>query len=143
MAVSGLITRPELGMSDLLLDNTTYEIRPGFDVGTVTRRRDVVRSPYVPGSFEVNSVPDQATLTLPLWVNGTTETARATAVTALLDAASQRVYEVEITVNGAAFRWTCDPADYSVAFDDAHLYAHKVPATLVIPRSPIPVAGPL
>lgn len=143
MSATGLITRAELSLADLVIDGSIYGFRPNPEIAKRTRRRTTAApSPFVWGTTETSSVPDQSVNTIVMTAKATSESALIGYVSALTDAVEQSTYEMAMTINGVTYRWTCDPADWAVAFDESHLFTRKANITLIMPRSPRAVTGP-
>lgn len=148
LTITGSVTRTELALADLALNDDTYKIiRGSWGPGEVVWRRQAVSSPYVDGSFLVNATRDQVTTPLGIRVTGSSRTDCMNKVGTLCRAFEQFSYELTITVDGTDFTYTCDPADYSWgeggALQTFHIKAYKQEVNFMIPRSPIPVAGPV
>lgn len=123
-----------------------YDI-DGIGPGAKSFRRNTVQSPYVPGRFITDIVADYQTAVLDVWVGGSSGSQLQTRVGTLLTAFEQFTYTLQVVIDGATYSWTCEPADSAVgqagAFEEWDLGAFGQEVHLTIPRSPIPVAGPL
>lgn len=140
--------------SPLVLTNSPYALGAGdgtgpsnFSPGQVVYSRVWATSAYVAGAVQVWSVPGEVSASLKVWI---TETAAAgwpqmmTDLTALIDAFQQSAYVLSLDIGGQTFAWNCVNADYEI--DDYPMEAVvglQLGATFTIPRSPIPVSGPV
>lgn len=146
LVVTGHITRTELGLGNLALNDDTYKIiRGGFGPGEVTWRRQYAQSPFSPGRYLVNAQKDQGALNLAVRVTGSSEDNCLAAMATLVAAMEQFEYDLSMTIGTTTYTYTCEPADYSIGeagqFQNFHLMAWKQELTAVVPRFPTPVAG--
>lgn len=142
-AHTATISRTELGMSSLSLQDTTYAVmNNSINGGVVQWRREVAVSPYVAGETEIGSVKDQVRSALTIRVTAGSHAALQTAVSTLVSAFSQKSYTLTLGFDGVTYAWTCGRADYSIAFDEAMRLRSVARCTFVLPRSPVPASGP-
>lgn len=138
-----------IGTTSLSLTSANgYVVRSdGIAPGAKSMRRNTVTSPYVPGRFITDLVADFQTAELDVLVQGTSAADLRTKIGALLTAAEQYAYTLQVVIDGQTYSWMCEPADSTVgdsgAFVEADMDLFQQVVHLSIPRSPIPVAGPL
>lgn len=140
---AGWITRDALSLTDLTICDSTYvldENGPG-DLA-VTWRRQLATSAYVHDAIEVAAVKDTSTMPLTFTVTGASIDAATDAVATLLEAVTQRTWELHLTVDSTEYAWSCRRADYNVGLAARDVLNFALPVRLSVPRSPIPLAGP-
>ena len=145
IAVACFITRTELALADLNLnDGSNYKVI-GIGPGSLEWNRQYAGSPYVHGEVLVNAVKAQGNLPMSIRCKGTTQSAREANVAALCRALEQFVYNITLTIEGVTYTWQCDPADYSLdekgEISKFHRLAKQTVVTAQVPRHPIPIAG--
>lgn len=155
--VAATVSRTSLGLGALSLTTAPYYLfqdspkASGLDPGQVVKSRIWATSPYVPGGIEVFSMPGITTMNLHVGVQDTSQAATLTDIDTLVTAFSQAGgYTLSASIGTGAsvgvFAWTCYDADYSI---DPYPIDSVVPTSpmygvhFVIPRSPIPVSGPI
>lgn len=144
MNVTGSITRTELSLGALTLGSGDYLIlAEGMDFGPVTWRRQEARSPFIHGAIPTGQTKDITSAMMGIRVLGTTQSQLASNIDALVDAVSQWTYQINLDLDGTDYTWQCYSADYAVGASDDRFDLLDVEVRLVIPRSPVPVAGPL
>lgn len=141
MAVTGSITStPNI----TLVGGSTYDIiQDSLVVGQMTWRREVATSPYVHGEVEVGAVRAAGQVAMTVRVSAADQSALQTAIDNLIDAVSVQSYTLSISLDGTAYTWTCGRASYSVTFDVGMYRGKRARVALVVPRHPVPVAGPI
>ena len=137
------ITRAELSLATLNLnDPGTYAIR-SFDRGRVRRRAQWARSPYVEGATQVGQVRDLVEMDLAMDVEATTQATLQTRLDTLYDAFSQSTYTLTYGLDGTTYAWTCFPAEYDAALAATlTVFGMVLPVGLIIPSQPVATAGP-
>ena len=143
LTLAAAVTRTELGLTDLdINDIATYELAKQLNNGTVSWRKEIAQSPFYEGRFVVHEVKDAVEMSLIVYVHGESYPVINTRVQTLLEAFTEQYsYDLKITVNGQQHTWTCERADYDVAFATETVNALKVPVQLTTMRHPSPVAG--
>lgn len=143
ISVSASVTRNELSLGDLdLNDGVNYQLAKNFSAGSVTWRKQTVESPFYEGRYVVHEVKDAAETRLTVYVFGASYPALNSNLETLLAAfTEQSSYDVIITTEGQEHRWTCERADYEVAFATETVNALFVPVTFTMMRTPTPVSG--
>lgn len=144
--VAVTITRTELSLATLTLTNPgTYDVRvTPLNFGQHNWRRQFVRSPYVEGATEVGRARDITYGEMVVDVQGASQAALKTGLTALLAAFHQSSYTLTVTVDGEAYAWSCLAADVDsvgIASDDA-VFGLTQPVALRFPRQPVATTGP-
>lgn len=149
MSRSLLVSRTELSLSDLQLWDPPTFLLPegGFSIGPQTHRREVATSPFTPGRYLIGLVPDVQTNRLVVQVRGTSGADLRAQVTTVLAAFTQSTYTVTSNYDGLIGSWACEPADYSVGaegvVDEFDLSFYEQAVTLLFPRSPLVLSGPI
>jgi hypothetical protein len=117
----------------------------GMDPGQVINSRIWATSAFVAGAVQVWSVPGEVAATLKVYVYETTDqTDLRTDLTSLIDAFQQPSYTLAFDIGGATYSWSCANADYAIdAFPIIAVVGLCLGVTFDIPRSPIPVSGPI
>lgn len=143
MLLSGHVSRAVGGNLDIE-DPGTYRIVT-LDVGGISWRRATAKSPYQHGEFLVGAVKDVMTGVIAIRCYGVDAAALQSAVVDLLAAFAQFSYNVNVTINGEAHEWSCEPADAQMnqgqGFDKFAEGAKQQLWVFHFPRSPIPVEG--
>lgn len=118
-----------------------------FGPGPRTWRRETITSPFMSGRWLIDSQLDTSNAPMDVFVFGTTASQFATRTDALLDAFSQRTYNLQLTIDGVLYEWACEPADIAPGadgeFNIGDLAAFGQDFHLSIPRDPVPVNGVL
>lgn len=118
-------------------DHRHYELHPDSLTGQQVRhRRMTAQSPYVPGSFTVQSVPENVEERVSVWVRGDSHHDMMTALRVLGEAFSQLQYTMEWTLEDHRFYWQCQVADYQVESQREFLHARLSRLTAQVPRTP-------
>jgi hypothetical protein len=147
-------TSLSLGTLSIAADPSSGYILETFGPGRRQWDRATAESPWVHGRALTGSRMLQGELTGVVCVYADAAASAATLGTrldALVDALSQFSYTVTFThtegVTSQAWTWTCEPADLDIGdaglFADDDLAALIQPVAFRIPRSPIPLAGPI
>lgn len=122
-----------------------YEI-VGVGPGGRTWRRDVVEGRYTHGRTLLNAVLETRTMPLRVRVSGATWVEVATRAQAMVDAVSERMFLMTITIEGVATPAVCEPADVALAgsdeWDKFGIMALQQDYVLTIPYDPVKVALP-
>lgn len=141
--VTAFVTRGELELGLLNInDGDNFILGKGLQVGKLVWRKDTVTSPYVHGRFPVREVMDAIETTLVVYAKGESHAVLTENIGVLIAPfTEQSEYELRINVEGQAYHWRCERADYEVAFATETLNALMVPVQFTIYRSPIAVAG--
>lgn len=117
----------------------------GIGPGTMTWRRETVTSPLVAGRVLLSAVKDVQTVTLKVRVRATSYVELEQRINDLLAAFEQRSYSMRISYGGVTKAWTCEPADQAIGdqgvFVEGDLRGFQQVVTLMVPRSPVPIAG--
>lgn len=145
LTLTALVTRTELSLAALDIDDgTNFILGKGLDAGTVSWRKEVVTSPFYAGRVPVHEVKDSVEMTLVVYILGATHATLMTNLQTLLNAfTEQSTYEVQLTIEGQSYHWTCERADYQVGFATETLNARYIPVSLSFHRHPEPAAGVL
>lgn len=149
MSRSLLVSRDELSLADLQLWAPPTFLLPegGFAIGAQTHRRETITSPFTPGRFLIGLVPDVQVNRLVVQVRGSSGSDLRSLVGTVLAAFTQTSYTVTSNYDGLIGSWDCEPADYSVGaegvVDEFDLSFYEQAVTLLFPRSPLPLTGPV
>jgi hypothetical protein len=101
-------------------------------------------SPYVAGKQLVLATPDNATLDLRLIIDGTSMADMQAKIAPIIAAIrGQLSFQVTISFDAAVYTWNCWTGDYQVAMNQLWMFGYLCPLYLTLPRSPIPIAGPV
>lgn len=111
MSLSVWVTRTELGLADLQLNQLPYKVSD-WDPGQQAWRRTWVDSQMVHGRVLLHAAKEVRFGALDLLVAGDTQAGRDTNRTALTNAFSQFDYEVRRDIDGHVQAWRCEPADW-------------------------------
>lgn len=142
-AVTLTITRTELALATLNLnDPGIYAIR-SFNRGRVRRRYNWAKSPYVEGATLVGAPRELVEMDLAMDVEASTQADLQTRTATLFTAFSQTSYTLTYGLDGTTWAWTCGPAEYDagLASNDA-VFSFVLPVGLIIPAQPVATAGP-
>ncbi len=146
LAITGTVTRTELGLADLGLNTDAYKIIE-WGPGVVAQARMKVGSPYIHGDFLVAAKKEQVEMPLGVRVTGSTYIDCWNKVGTLLRAFEQFAFVVTVVQDGTTFQYTCESADYAVGeggiVQKFHMMAYKQEVRFLIPRRPNPTTGPV
>lgn len=143
LTVAATISRAELGLGNLQLNQAPYTITPEISPGQVEFRRATVESPYVEGTFSTHVVKGQGQGQVVIDVRESTHAAAQTAIQTLIDAFTQSTFVFTLSLNGTSYAWDCETADYSVGFAHERLHAIVIPVAFSFPRFPTANQGPI
>lgn len=148
LVVAAAVTRTELVLGDLNLnDGTTYQVVQAGP-GARRRRRKTVTSDWVHGELVIASPLAGVDRQLRVRCKASTGGGLSTAITAVIAAFSQSTYTVSGTFDtGFPFQWNyCTEADIEPGdgeyMDKFSLHSHQQELVLSIPSSPISGSGP-
>jgi hypothetical protein len=99
-------------------------------------RRTQAQNPFVPGTYTVNSVPENVEESLEVWVLGDSHFEMDQAVEDLTSALSQVQFIIDITVGDSGQVWYCQTADYEVSMQREYLHNRIAKVNARIPRLP-------
>lgn len=139
---NGYITRTSLGQGNLVIDEAGgyYIQRDGFGPGEVSHRRSYVESPYMNGGYLTHSVKDQMHSTLKIRVQGSNSPDLVNKMEAICTAFEQFSYTLSVTINGQAYTYSCDAADYTIGdggnLQDLWLRSNTQIVTFDVPHLP-------
>jgi hypothetical protein len=139
----GTVTRTYLSLSNLVIAPSAgyYIQRDGFGPGEVIHRKNQVSSIYLAGSYQTHAVKDQQTTTLKVRVQGSDQSQLYTRMETLAVAMEQFNFTLKLYINGVAYQYDCDTADYSVGdtgnVQDLWLRSDTQIMTFQIPHKPI------
>ena len=146
LVTAASVTRTELALADLdLNDKTTYGVMAAGP-GAKSWRRQTAESPFMHGRALVGAVLDTEVAPLRIRVKGSTDSVLNTNLNALLRAFEQFTYDLTLTIEGVTYTWRCEPADYTIGDRGGEIntfvrLANQEWVSFEIPRNPIPVAG--
>lgn len=144
MAVTATVTRTELGLAALALQDATYGIiQDSLDLGQVAWRRELATSPFAAGALEVGAVQEQGSGSLLVKVTGSSHSDLQSKVSTLVSAFKQASYTLTVNFDATAYAWSCQRADYSLTFDVPMRQRYIARVALTFPRSPIASSGPI
>lgn len=145
LALTGSITRTELGLAPLSLDVDGTHSIISFSEGGVTWRRTTVAGKYQRGRRLTQAQQDTVTDVLLVRVYGASWVEVNNRVKVLRDAFSQFTYRLTVTINGVVRTAECEPADMDVVGEDSRrkglTFANMRELQLSIPRDPRLIAG--
>lgn len=135
-----IIIRCKISTPSAWMDVNNHD---GYELGAesrattqVTHRKQTVQSPYVPGTFTLNAVPDNVTETLSWWVRGTDHHDMQVKVRRLTEALTQPDFYVDWTVEEHNEIWRCQTSDYSIETKREFLHAKVAKINAQVPRYP-------
>lgn len=144
LTVVASITRTALGLTDLdLNDHTNYVISDGFDAGAVSWRREQAESPYVESKITIGRVRDIVEARIGIQVRGATHADIAANVKTLIDAFTQDVFYLSISLDGTVYRWEGEAADYTMEWNRERLHNKFPLMAFGFLRHPVPTTGPI
>lgn len=136
-------------LSDLVLTraNGYLNLRGGLGPGARLWRRQTAESPFVDGRILIGRTLEMETATLQVLVVGSSSADLTAKMTSLLDRMEQPSFVLQVAIDGITYRWQCECADSAPgdagAFDAVGLMQYQQALRFVIPRHPVPLAGPL
>lgn len=125
------------------LNTTPYRLSgETFGSASVTHRRTELKSPYLEGTYVVNSLRENIIETVSVWVgeDGLTESELEAAVTALTEALDQVQFQAVKTKDGHSVLWNCYASDYTRVAQREYQHAGKVRVDVQLVRDPKVVA---
>lgn len=142
--VSGVITRSELSLSDLTICDGVRDLRiDAFDAGTVAPRYEWQTSDWVHGAQDSGSgALDLATITAVWLVQGSSHSNLNSVLTGLVKALRQSTFELSLQFDSQESRWSCRRASIQQPLTAVRELHYLAELTTLIPRHPIPLAGP-
>ena len=154
MTYSLTISRTSLSLADLVVPSTGYEMGEGtFGPGGVTWNLGYAGSRFVDGDALVDARKANSNLAGVLRVvadEGSDPTVLQSREAVLVTALSQFAYTVTFTqtvgATSVTYSWSCQPANVSPsggAFLDYHRNMLIQEFDVTIPRSAVPVSGPI
>jgi len=122
-----------LDLNDRYVYRATSE---SLQAATYGRNRTVVTSSMYDGEWEVHSTLSNVTENIAVYVNGVDQSVVGEYIQRVVDAFSQHVYQVKVTMGTESTYWRCFPAEYSI--DRSHVYLHNRMAVVKfqVPRFP-------
>lgn len=147
LTITATISRTDLALADLALEDPgTYRIVE-LSTGTVTWRRETVESPNVRGRGLIGAVQDTKTGRIVIRASASSAAALATRTATLTDAFEQLGYTLTVTIDGVTHSWACECADWAPGTDGAvdkfELADRQRTLAFTWPHDPVPLAGPL
>jgi hypothetical protein len=94
-----------------------------FSSISVSHRRQEVTNPFVEGTYVVNSLRENLTTPLSVWVSGPTKSQLALSLDMLKSACDQSLFTVRVTVEDWVQNWQCFSSDYTVGLQREYLHA--------------------
>lgn len=145
LALTGSITRTDLGLGQLSLDvDGTYSI-VSFSEGGVSWRRKAVDGKYQAGRRLTQAQKDTVTDVLLIRVYGSSWAEVNNRAGTLMAAFSQFTYQLTVTINGVVRTAECEPADMDVVGEDSRrkglTFENMRELQFSIPRDPRLIAG--
>lgn len=151
--LSALVTRTQLGLSDLQInDNLNYRISGAdqFMQGTVIWERDSTKSPYVEGEFTTNRRRSNVQERLGVEVfkgdsagiSGQGKFALEANIQQLIQAFTQDAFVINATANSGTtwqqeWHWACEAADYAVTITGPRLASQQALVVFTVIRNPV------
>ena len=120
-----------------LNDHERYELEAtSRNNRSVKFRRQEVTSPYLPGTWLINAVPDMISEVVSVWVRGTSHFDLTRNVSALEDAFSQLSFTIRWATDDSYEEWMCQLSDYTIATQREYQHARVAKFTAEVPRYP-------
>lgn len=127
-----LISTPE---GPLHLNEPPYELASDtFNSIGITHRRQEATNAFIEGTYTVNSVRENLSMPLSVWVRGKTQKEFQAAIKKLCDAFDQSTFEVRRIIEEDQVDWQCFSSDYTINLQREFLHAKtaRVDAQLVV-----------
>jgi|SRR6184192_3654342 len=142
ITLSVTVSRTGLGLSALEInDHLDYYIAPQFLGANAQWNRTQVTSPFLDGSVTTQRYRQTVNEQLGVEVLGASQADLQAKLSALLGAFFQDSFTITITVDGTAYAYACEAADYQVNWNGPRFIAAQVQVVFSVPRSPAPVSG--
>jgi hypothetical protein len=136
------VTRSDLGLATLNInDGLDYRVSNEIMGSMVTYDRKTVSSPYVNGDVTVHRRRGSVAEKFAVYVYGDTQTELQANVKTLIEAFSQNVFNLIMTLDSVEWSYKCEASDYQIEWSNAHMFANQVRVVFNLIRSPIPVVG--
>lgn len=142
LTLSATITRDELGLSDLNInDGVNYKVTTAFMGGSVAWQRQTVSSPYIDGDVAISRRRPDVTETVEILVYGSGHANLRSNVGTLITAFTQEDYNLAFTFDGNIRKYDCKCADYTVQYDQALIHSKMHRVRFMVPRNPVAISG--
>jgi hypothetical protein len=145
LTLIALVSRDLLGLGALNInDHENYRVAPGFLGGQVTWVRSTAASPYMDDEVTVHRRRGKVTEPVVVEVlsgDAGTSTKMQSNVNALVQAFSQDNFTLDVTVNGQKHTYSCEAADFQIAWTGPRLVAKQLQVAFQMPRAPVPIVG--
>lgn len=102
----------------------------------VAFRRQQTSSPFLPGTYTINAVPDTIMETVAVYVEGSDAGDMRRRLELLTAAMTQRDYTITWEFDDDYYAWICQVADYSIDTRREFQHARMAIATFQVPRYP-------
>lgn len=142
VAIAAHVTRTSLSLPNLDLLSATHKLIEELAFGTVAWNRITATSPFVDGDVPVHRTKSPSQLSMGVNVVGASQSALSSNVNVLLNAFYEDNYELHISYDGVDWAWKCYAAEALVGAMDDRFDLLNVEVRFLVPRHPVPVAGP-
>lgn len=122
-------------LGPLPLNEGIYELAADtFSSVSVTHRRQEATNPFIEGSYTVNSLRENLSVPISVYIRGDTAAEFQSGVKRLCDAFDQSTFEVRREIEGVVETWQCFSSDYTVNLQREFLHARmgRLDAQLVV-----------
>lgn len=134
MNVDMLISTPS-GM--LSLNTAPYRLSgESFETSAQQHRRSEVSNPHVEGTFVINSVRDNVTTQVGVWVVTDTRALLVPAVRTLCEAFDQPQFTAQLVIDGVSQIWNCYASDYTIGSKREFIHATRARVDVQLIRDP-------
>ncbi len=134
LPVSVLVSTPD---GNLELNADGYQLAgESFSSISVSHRKQEVVNPFVEGTYVVNSLRENITTPISVWVRGATHTEMAARLETLIAAFDQSMFTARVTVDGWVQTWQCFSSDYSVGLQREYMHAVMALVDVQLNRHP-------
>lgn len=142
--VTASVTRTSLSLAALnLSDHTNYFVSGDIFGGTVTWRRQTVKSPYVESEWTVNRVRGLVEDKFAVNVLGGDQVTMANNIAALIAAFSQDYFNLTVQLDSQPYTYACEASDYTMDWQIGRMHSLQTEVKFNLRRSPVPINGPI
>lgn len=134
MIADVILTTPS---GPLSLNTAPYRLAGGsLESSSVTHRRTELQSPFLEGSYVVNSVRENTIVPVSVYVEADTQTELRDAREVLTAALDQVQFTATVVLDEASEMWHCYASDYTVNAPRELLHATKIRVDAQLVRDP-------
>jgi len=143
LGLSCTVSRTLLSLAPLdCNDGVTYRLTAeSFSSRQMSWQREEASSPFLDGAVTVYRTRQKVTDQVGFEVLGDTPALVQQHVNELKRAFAQSRFTLGLQIDGAAYQFDCEAADYAEAWSGPRWVARQLQVLFSVPNSPVPIAG--